>query len=84
MKTNSLVKALNKAGYPVEVCKDVHKNTCYYCETQHRILSWYDQEGTAICVRSRSPSQVDDWQSDYVAGFYCDTIKEAVRYMGAL
>ena len=76
MRHDRLVKAIEKAGY--EIKKNTWDSTHHYAETGSRILSWYQQNDSAICVNSRRHNDHHDSQSDYSAGYFCHTIKEAV------
>lgn len=76
MRHDRLVKALEKAGH--EIKKSTWDSTNHYVESQTRVLSWYHQNESAICVNSRRHNDNHDSQSDYTAGYFCHTIKGAV------
>lgn len=80
MLHSSLVKALNKAGHVV-VSSDWN-TTHHYVKSPTRIVSWYSQGDRAICVNSRRHDDEHDSQNDYSAGYFCDTIKCAVKSLG--
>ena len=76
MRHDRLVKAIENAGH--EIKKSKWDLTNHYVETETRVLSWYQQDDSAICVNSRRHNDHHDSQSDYTAGYFCHTIKEAV------
>jgi hypothetical protein len=80
MNHERLVKAMHKAG--LKVNNIPHSKTGFYVETAMRIVSWWKQDDSAICVKSRRPNDEDDCQSDYSAGYFCRTIKSAVASLG--
>ena len=43
------------------------------------LISFIDQGGNAICLRVRREDDQDDPQSDYSAGSYAHSIKQALR-----
>lgn len=81
MKHERLVKALEKSGYEVKQWK--FESRGYYTESPNRIVSWFKQDDSAVCVKTRRPDDKDDAMSDYAAGYFCHTIKEAVQSLGA-
>ncbi len=77
MKHESLVRKLTKAGYTIIQCN--HRSDRFYVKSPTRIVAWWKQDDSAICVQSRRPDDENDSQSDYSAGYFCDTIKRAVE-----
>ena len=43
------------------------------------VVSFIDQFGDAMCLRVRCEDDHDDMQTDYSAGSYADSIKQAFR-----
>jgi hypothetical protein len=80
MKLKNLIKSLEKASLKIEQ----NRNGQYYCMSENRVCSFYKNGGDsdqAICVNIRRKNDHHDFNSDYHAGFFVDTIKDAVRYM---
>jgi hypothetical protein len=73
MTTKRLLQAISKAGLSA-----VKHDNNYYVTTSSRELSFIDQNGSAICVKVRRLSDVDDIQTDYFAGMFVDSIKWAM------
>lgn len=76
MRHDRLVKAFEKAGHKINISKWNSNN--YYAEDSKRIVSWYKQDDSAICVKSQRHNDPDDAMTDYSGGYFCHTIKEAV------
>ena len=77
MKVKSLVNALTKLGLEIKV----NSNGQYYCKGQSYVCSWYAQNENAICVNVRRHNDHHDSQSDYTAGSFAHTIKQAVKWI---
>ena len=73
MKTKTLVIQLSKFMVVSNVM-----NNHWVGEFNGQAISWYDQEGSAVCVRLRYLSDKDDTVSDYSAGMFYDRIKRIV------
>lgn len=89
VKTTSLIKALKKAGYKVEVKQHkiydhfkgeyILSSKRYYCESKTAKLGWHDQDGNAICIQSMGINQRNQAEIDYFPGYFCKTIKSALN-----
>lgn len=80
MKITNLIKRLEKAGMKIEQ----NSNGQYYCQSSTRVCSFYKNGGDsdqAICVNIRRINDHHDYMSDYHAGFFVDTIKDAIKYL---
>lgn len=80
MKIKNLIKALQKANLEIEV----NSFGQHWCKNKTRVCSFYKNGGDsdqAICVNIRRIDDHHDYQSDYHAGFFVHTIKDAVKYM---
>lgn len=74
MKTSNAIKKLEKHNFAVsQVGNNVEGRR------GARIIEFIDQQDSAICVRARCASDVDDIMSDYFAGVWCDNISQALR-----
>jgi len=54
--------------------------TSFYATCEGQVISWFVQKHDpiqAICLKVLSENDKDDFQSDYHAGAYYDTIKSA-------
>ncbi len=76
MRHDSLVKAMTKAGHTIH--QSTWAGNHFYVKSPSRIVAWFKQDDSAICVQSRRPDDENDSMSDYSAGYFCDTIKHAV------
>lgn len=79
MNHDRLSKALVKKGFKLQ--QSTWDKNHFYTESAKRVLSWWKQDESAICVKSRRHNDEDDAMSDYSAGFFCRTIKSAVASM---
>lgn len=75
MKHSSIFKAINKVA-----TVKLSGTRTYTAKNNYNIITWIDQEGEAICIRVRSKNDKDEMVSDYTAGVFVDTIKEALKY----
>ena len=79
MKHINLKKAVEKYAIVEE-----YKHGCspgYIAECEGILISWFTpaySRDCAHCVNVRHVSDKHDWQSDYHAGSYYDTIKSAI------
>lgn len=76
METKSVIKKLGKLAKI-----DQYDNGKYSAVLNSKEATWWDQGGRAICLKVRRLNDIDDSQSDYSAGFFCDTIKEAINFL---
>lgn len=76
MNNQRLTRALDKLGLKIEERKNMRwvSGEAYTC-------SWYVQGDNAICVNVRRHSDHHDSQSDYTAGFFARTIKDACKWV---
>jgi len=44
------------------------------------VISFIDQDGKAICIHTRSASELNQSEIDYFPGSFWDSIAEALRY----
>jgi hypothetical protein len=80
MNHDRLSKALQKQGFSLK--QSSWDKNHFYAESVKRILSWWKQDESAVCVKSRRHNDEDDAMSDYSAGYFCKTIKDAVASLG--
>ncbi len=83
MKVQNLLKALKKANLEV----NQNSNGQYYCYGEKRVCSFYkngSDSDEAVCVNIRRKNDHHDINSDYHAGFFVDTIKDAIKYLTAV
>ncbi len=73
MKSERLKKEVSKHA---EV---VFNGKQYFATNLGHEMSWYDQDGSVICLKVRRLGDKDDWQSDYSAGCFYKTIKRAIN-----
>lgn len=78
MKTASILKALKANDLTVTETKQ-NNGTFYIVFTENYEFRFYDQHGSAICLRIRPLKDQDDLQSDYVAGWIPNTIKQVIE-----
>lgn len=74
MKTVSLVKKIENAGFKVEVNGRTHT-----AKGDKYAVSFTDQDGSAICIHVCRHGDVSDSMTDYFAGFFVETAKRAVQ-----
>jgi hypothetical protein len=79
MKTQSLINALNKQGIKVNIFTIHRKN--YQALGKDYQVSWFDQDGDAICVQVRRHNDKDNAMEDYTAGFFAKTVKIVTHYI---
>jgi len=82
MKTQSILKAIKKAGLTFET--EYHGPNLYYiCKTDKRKLTWYGDEKTdeASCVHISRITEKPRMETDSFPGFFVDTIKHAMKYL---
>jgi len=77
MKTASLIRALEKEGFKVEKCE--RNRTRYFTSGPLNKLDWFDQYGDVVCANVMRKNAIEDFQSDYNPGWFCDTIKEIIK-----
>ena len=77
MNFKRLTNALRRAGLDVQNGK--HNSRFYFCKNKERVLEFYVQDESAICIKSRRVNDHDDAMIDYSAGYFCKTIKDAVN-----
>lgn len=98
MKTATLKKAIEKIGLSLEVkenwghdlvnfqTKDyekVRRNDTYICIGRKYRLEWTDDKGEADCVHLCPIGEQRDISRDYFPGYFCHTIKSAIRGLQA-
>lgn len=79
-KTVSLMTRLQKKGVQVNLPKEGAPH--FWAEINGNIIDWFDQGGFAICLRVRRVHDKDDSQSDYCAGSFAHSIKQAMEWAG--
>ncbi len=74
--SKSVVRKLTAQGWVF-----CHENNRYWARKPGNchLISFIDQGGDAICLRVRREDDHDDPQSDYSAGSYAHSIKDALR-----
>ena len=75
MNHTTLVKKLTVLGYAIQH----NTNGEYWAENHFKVISWYVQEGSIVCLNVRRENDHSDFQSDYHAGMFCRTIKHAIQ-----
>lgn len=79
MKTKSIYKALLKKEVPF--CASIF-NRFEYATTGTHEMSWINQNSEALCLKVRRLSDKDDMQSDYHAGSFASTLRQALNWLG--
>ena len=77
MKIQNAIKKLEKAGFKIKKPENISNR--YNAYHQNEVIEFHDQDGLVICIKSRRISDVDDPQTDYSAGIFCDNISQAIR-----
>lgn len=89
MKTQNLIKALEKLGMKVEVQERYYVSMItnrkeidcsYYCTDGKKKVQFRDQEGRAICVQCQLIGQSNNYMTDYFPGFFAKTIKQVINH----
>ena len=91
MLHTTLVNKLKKAGFETIVHEDKYSNgTARYSYSsisadKKHVLEWFTQEykgkAEATCVKFRNINDHSDSMTDYFAGTFMDSAKEAVEWM---
>ena len=74
MKTTNAIKKLEKAGAAIET-----QGRKYYAYIKKDVIEFWDQDGSAMCIRVRRANEHDDLHTDYHAGVWCDNITRAIH-----
>ncbi len=75
--SKSVIRKLTAQGWVF-----CHENNRYWARKPGNpsVISFIDQGGDAICLRVRREDDQDDPQSDYSAGSYARSIKQALKF----
>lgn len=73
MQTINAITKLTKAGFQV-----TNSGNRYHATANNQVISFFDQQGSVICINVRSQNDHDDAMSDYSAGVFCDNLKQAI------
>lgn len=74
MQVTNALKKLVKAGFEV-----TQTSIFYSAKSGRNVIEFHEQDGKAICIRVRSVGDLDDVQSDYSAGVFCDNLSQAIQ-----
>ena len=74
-KHASVVRALESRGLTI-----VRDRNQFCALTPEYRITWLIQDDLALCLRVARHHDKDDFQSDYHAGDYASSIKQALRY----
>ena len=74
MKIENAIKKLSKLGNV-----EKNKNGQHWIKFNNHVISFWVQDGNVHCINCRHENDINDTQSDYFAGIYCDNISEAIR-----
>lgn len=74
MQVTNALKRLVKAGFAV-----TQIGNRYSAQSGGNVIEFHEQDGKAICIRVRSVRDLDDVQSDYSAGVFCDNLSQALQ-----
>ena len=74
MQTTNAIKKLEKSGFSI-----VSNGYRYQAYLGSSVISFYNQDSTIGCINVRDVFDVDDSQSDYSAGVFCDNITQAIK-----
>jgi len=87
MKTQSLIKAIEKSGIKVE--KNVRdfldydgipgQSISYFAKGNRYKVHWHESEGNADCVQVQQLHESNDSMTDYFPGYWANTIKQVIR-----
>lgn len=74
MQVTNALKRLVKAGFAV-----TQIGNRYGAQSGRNVIEFHEQDGKAICILVRSVRDLDDVQSDYSAGVFCDNLSQALQ-----
>lgn len=80
MKAENLKRRIEKLGVKVTVSDRGHVSAL----KDGRLVSWFVQNGKAVCVKTRFANDIDDMRSGYSAGSYVYTLKNAVNFLAGV
>ena len=75
MTTQNAIKAMVKAGLKI-----TQSGNRYFGDAPEQTISFIDQQGSAICLKVTAHGDVSDSQSDYSAGSYASSMKQALQW----
>ena len=80
MKISNAIKKLEKAGFSASSANTGNRFS-FTSQTGRDVVSFATNYGSdhIIFVKIRGVNDRDDWQQDYSAGVYVDTISMAIR-----
>lgn len=80
MKICNAIKKLEKAGFSASAANTENRFS-FTSPTGRHVVSFATNPGSdsLLFVKTRGASDRDDWQQDYSAGVYVDTISMAIR-----
>jgi hypothetical protein len=76
MKTKSLINKFKKAGYEFQQ----GRNSEMFIVGKLSTISFYDQDGQAVCLSYRRNDDHTDIMTDYHAETFCHTIGMALEW----
>lgn len=76
MKTINAIKTLEKAGF--KVVSPYKGFFSAYSPSGKNVVEFLDQDDVMLCVKVRRVNDVDDSQTDYAAGMWCQNLKQAI------
>lgn len=74
MKTASVLKAIKKAGFT-----PVQDGNQFMAVGEKYHISFFDQNGSAVCLHACRNNEKSDSMTDYHAGFFPKTISFAIE-----
>jgi hypothetical protein len=81
MRHDRLKKAVEKYAEVKSYFDDRNCTTSFHAVLEGNVIRWFIEEHDpirVICLNVRSETDKDEFQSDYHAGCYHDTIKSAI------
>jgi hypothetical protein len=82
MNVSRLIKALQKAGLEVKKIEGYERR--FECKNSTHILDFHESNhcpDEAQCVHVQKINDLPNMYSDYFPGYFCKTIKQAVKSM---
>jgi hypothetical protein len=74
MQTTNAINKLEKAGFSI-----VSNGNRYQARLGRSVIGFYNQDDKINCINVRDMCDVDDAQSDYSAGVFCDNLTQAIK-----
>lgn len=79
MKTSTLLKKIQKAGFKAEIKQDSHRQ--YIAQNGRNIITFYSQDDEAICLHCGYEGQEADSMTDYFPGTFAKNGKQLVTFL---